>query len=28
MSAVVTAQITGFGSHGYLLALEGLAEML
>ena len=28
MSAVVTAQITGFGSQGYLLALEGLAEML
>lgn len=28
MSAVVTAQISGFGSHGYLLALEGLAQVL
>jgi 3-dehydroquinate dehydratase-2 len=28
MSSVVTAQMTGFGSHGYLMALEGLAEML
>jgi 3-dehydroquinate dehydratase-2 len=28
MSDVVTAQISGFGSHGYLLALEGLAQML
>ena len=28
MSDVVTAQISGFGPHGYLLALEGLVEML
>ena len=28
ISAVVTAQISGFGSHGYLLALEGLARVL
>ena len=28
MSAVVSAQISGFGSYGYLLALEGLANML
>ena len=28
MSAVVTAQISGLGSHGYLLALEGLAQVL
>ena len=28
MSAVVTAQISGFGSQGYLLALEGLAQVL
>ena len=28
MSDVVTAQISGFGPHGYLLALEGLAGML
>ena len=28
MSAVVSAQISGFGSYGYLLALEGLAKML
>jgi len=28
ISAVVTAQISGFGSHGYLLALEGLALVL
>ena len=28
ISAVVTAQISGFGPHGYLLALEGLAQML
>ena len=28
MSAIVRAQISGFGSHGYLLALEGLAQML
>ena len=27
-SGVVTAQISGFGPHGYLLALEGLAQML
>jgi 3-dehydroquinate dehydratase II len=25
---VVTARIAGFGSHGYLLALEGLARMI
>ena len=25
---IVAARIAGFGSHGYLLALEGLAEML
>ena len=28
ISAVVTAQISGFGPHGYLLAMEGLAQML
>jgi 3-dehydroquinate dehydratase-2 len=28
MSGVVRAQISGFGSHGYLLALEGLVKML
>jgi 3-dehydroquinate dehydratase II len=28
LSAVVTAQISGFGSQGYLLALDGLAQML
>ena len=28
MSAIVTAQISGFGSHGYVLALEGLAQVL
>jgi 3-dehydroquinate dehydratase-2 len=28
MSAVVRAQISGFGPHGYLLALEGLVEMV
>jgi 3-dehydroquinate dehydratase-2 len=28
ISAVVTAQISGLGSHGYLLALEGLARLL
>ena len=28
ISAVVTAQITGFGARGYLLALDGLAQML
>ena len=28
MSDIVTAQISGFGPHGYLLALEGLAQML
>lgn len=28
VSAVVTAQVSGFGAQGYLLALEGLAEML
>jgi len=28
ISAVVTAQISGLGSHGYLLALEGLARVL
>jgi len=28
ISAVVTAQISGFGSHGYLLALDGLARVL
>ena len=28
ISAVVTAQISGFGSHGYLLALDGLARLL
>ncbi|MEJ2168309.1 MAG: type II 3-dehydroquinate dehydratase [Desulfobacterales bacterium] len=25
---IVTARIAGFGSHGYLLALEGLARMI
>jgi 3-dehydroquinate dehydratase-2 len=25
---IVDARIAGFGSHGYLLALEGLAEMI
>ena len=28
MSAIVSAQISGFGPHGYLLALEGLAQRL
>ena len=28
ISAVVTAQISGLGSHGYRLALEGLARVL
>lgn len=28
VSAVVTAQISGFGSRGYLLALDGLAQVL
>ena len=28
ISAVVTAQISGLGSYGYLLALEGLAQKL
>ena len=28
MSAIVTAQISGFGSHGYILALAGLAQVL
>ena len=28
LSGVVTAQISGFGSQGYLLALDGLAQML
>ena len=28
MSAIVTAQISGFGAHGYMLALEGLAQLL
>ena len=28
ISAVATAQISGFGDHGYLLALEGLARVL
>lgn len=28
ISAVAMAQISGFGSHGYLLALEGLARVL
>ena len=28
MSAIVRAQISGFGPHGYLLALEGLAKIL
>jgi 3-dehydroquinate dehydratase-2 len=28
ISAVVTAQISGFGSHGYLLALDGLDRVL
>jgi 3-dehydroquinate dehydratase-2 len=28
ISDIVTAQISGFGPHGYLLALEGLAQML
>lgn len=28
VSDVVTAQVAGFGSHGYTLALEGLAAML
>jgi len=27
-AGIVRAQISGFGSHGYLLALEGLARML
>ncbi len=28
ISARVTAQISGFGPHGYMLALEGLAQLL
>ena len=28
ISAIVTAQISGFGSHGYMLALDGLAQVL
>jgi len=28
ISAIVTAQISGFGSQGYLLALDGLAQIL
>ena len=28
ISDIVTAQISGFGSHGYLLALDGLAQVL
>ena len=28
ISAIVTAQISGFGSHGYMLALDGLARVL
>ncbi len=28
ISAIVTAQISGFGSHGYMLALDGLAQLL
>ena len=28
VSGVVTAQVSGFGSQGYLLALEGLAKVL
>ena len=28
ISDIVTAQLSGFGPHGYLLALEGLAQML
>jgi 3-dehydroquinate dehydratase-2 len=28
LSDIVRAQISGFGSHGYLLALEGLVHML
>jgi 3-dehydroquinate dehydratase-2 len=28
ISDVVTAQISGFGSHGYLLALDGLIQVL
>jgi 3-dehydroquinate dehydratase-2 len=28
ISDIVTARISGFGPHGYLLALEGLAQML
>ncbi len=28
MSAIVTAQISGFGPHGYMLALEGLVQLL
>ena len=28
ISGIVSAQISGFGSHGYLLALEGLVQML
>lgn len=27
ISAIVTAQISGFGSHGYMLALDGLAQV-
>ena len=28
IAAVVMAQISGFGSHGYMLALDGLAQVL
>ena len=28
ISAIVTAQISGFGAHGYVLALDGLAKVL
>ena len=28
MSAIVTAQISGFGPHGYIRAFEGLAQLL
>jgi 3-dehydroquinate dehydratase-2 len=28
ISDIVTAQISGFGPHGYILALDGLAQML
>ena len=28
MSVIVTAQVSGFGPHGYMLALGGLAQLL